>query len=73
LFINSVRHAASELKKAGLNVTIDERETEGSWEISIVVPKKSSGKPRSRGRRQQVTSSSFADEKGLPSTRVVER
>ncbi len=73
LFINSVRHAASELKKAGLNVTIDERETEGSWEISIVVPKKSSGKPRSRGRRQQVTSSSFANEKSLPSTRVVER
>lgn len=39
LFINSVRRAAAELKQAGLEVTVKERETENSWEISIVVPK----------------------------------
>lgn len=39
LFINSVRRAAAELKQAGLEVTVKERETDNSWEISIVVPK----------------------------------
>ena len=39
LFINSVRRAAAELRQAGLEVTVKERETENSWEISIVVPK----------------------------------
>lgn len=52
LFINSVRRAALELKKAGLNVTIDERETEDSWEISIVVPKQKSDKPKAKTKEQ---------------------
>jgi ParB family chromosome partitioning protein len=39
LFINSVRRAAAELRQAGLEVTVKERETDNSWEISIVVPK----------------------------------
>ncbi|MGI6129194.1 MAG: nucleoid occlusion protein [bacterium] len=48
LFINTVRQAVAELKKAGLSVNMVEQETEDSWEINIVVSKKRTSKQRVR-------------------------
>jgi ParB family chromosome partitioning protein len=53
LFLNTVRRAVAELKKAGLNVSVVEQETEDSWEINIVVPKQRKDSIRPKGRKSQ--------------------
>ncbi|NLY50890.1 MAG: ParB/RepB/Spo0J family partition protein, partial [Firmicutes bacterium] len=50
LFLNSVRRAAQELKKAGLEVAVSEVETETGWEIRVLVPKQERGKGKPRAR-----------------------
>lgn len=55
LFLNTVRRAAAELKKAGLNVTIVEQETQDNWEISIVVPKQQADKSRGKRSKPELT------------------
>lgn len=39
LFLNSVRKAAGELEKAGLQVAVSTRESEDGWEVRVVIPK----------------------------------
>ncbi|NLG87105.1 MAG: nucleoid occlusion protein [Firmicutes bacterium] len=51
LFLNTIRQAVAELKKAGLKATITEQETEDCWEINIVVLKKEQDKPKAKGRK----------------------
>ena len=62
LFLNSVRQAVTELKKAGLKATIAEQETEDSWEISIVVPKQRKDKHRAKGRKAAVPVATSAEQ-----------
>ena len=50
LFLNSVRRAAQELKKAGLEVAVSEVETETGWEIRVLVPNQERGKGKPRAR-----------------------
>jgi len=39
LFLNSIKRAAAELEKAGLEVAVSSTETEEGWEVRIVIPR----------------------------------
>jgi ParB family chromosome partitioning protein len=58
LFLNSVKRAAAELEKAGLEVAVSSTETEAGWEVRIVIPraqeKAGESGPKGTGKRRRV-------------------
>jgi hypothetical protein len=56
--LNSVKRAAAELEKAGLEVAVSSTETEAGWEVRIVIPraqeKAGESGPKGTGKRRRV-------------------
>ncbi|HHY93383.1 MAG TPA: ParB/RepB/Spo0J family partition protein [Firmicutes bacterium] len=55
LFLNSVRKAAGELQKAGLEVAVSTRETEAGWEVQVLIPRQRQEKGTGGAKKREET------------------